>query len=233
MGRGQHRPDRPERRGPSHPRSLRPRPRSTLGRKAGVFKSTDSGGTWAAANTGLNGWRSSALAIDPATSATLYAGTFTGGVFKSTDSGGTWSPANTGLPGREVSALAIDPATPATLYVGMDFRGVFKSTYAGGSWVAANTGLPDFGAGFSGSVLAINPAIPATLYAGIPAPGSSSPPTRAAPWAAANTGTEPHRPARFRPRPGHQPRDPLDALRRDGWRTCFKSTDSGGTWVGR
>ncbi len=59
-----------------------------------------------------------ALAINPATPATLYAGTDGGGVFKSTDSGGTWTAANTGLTNLTVYALAINPATPATLYAG-------------------------------------------------------------------------------------------------------------------
>ena len=59
-----------------------------------------------------------ALAIDPTTPATLYAGTSGDGVFKSTDSGGTWAAANTGLTTLHVNALAIDPATPATLYAG-------------------------------------------------------------------------------------------------------------------
>ena len=43
-------------------------------RFGGVFKSTDSGATWAAANTGLTYPYVYALAIDPATPATLYAG---------------------------------------------------------------------------------------------------------------------------------------------------------------
>src|SRR5512139_2694471 len=62
----------------------------------GVFKSTDSGATWAAASTGLTNLNVSALAINPTNPATLYAGTG-GGVFKSTDSGATWVAASTGL----------------------------------------------------------------------------------------------------------------------------------------
>ena len=52
-----------------------------------------------------------ALAIDPTTPSTLYAGTGSDGVFKSTDGGGSWSAVNTGLPGTAVvvDALAIDP----------------------------------------------------------------------------------------------------------------------------
>ena len=38
-----------------------------------------------------------ALAIDPTTPSTLYAGTDGGGVFKSTNGGAAWSAVNTGL----------------------------------------------------------------------------------------------------------------------------------------
>ena len=80
-----------------------------------------------------------ALAIDPSTPTTLYAGTSGGGVFKSTDGGGSWRAINTGLNTTfVVSALVIDPATPATLYAGTgrglvsgDASGVFKSTNGG------------------------------------------------------------------------------------------------------
>jgi photosystem II stability/assembly factor-like uncharacterized protein len=91
-----------------------------------VFKSTDGGGHWSAVNTGLTITDVVALAIDPATPTTLYAGTF-GGVFKSTDGGTNWSAVNTGLTNTYVVALAIDPATPTTLYAGTNGGGVFKS----------------------------------------------------------------------------------------------------------
>ena len=77
-------------------------------------------------NTGLT-WthlHRPALALDPTTPTTLYAGTDGGGVFKTTDGGASWSPVNTGLTcGRSlspcnVSALALDPTTPTTLYAG-------------------------------------------------------------------------------------------------------------------
>ena len=64
----------------------------------GVFKSTNGGGNWSAVNTGLTDTYVHALAIDPVTPTTLYAGTEGGGVFKSTDGGGNWSAVNTGPP---------------------------------------------------------------------------------------------------------------------------------------
>ena len=69
-------------------------------------------------STGLSNHTVTALAIDPSTPSTLYAGTLTyqGGVFQSTDSGGSWSAVNTGLivpqysaSAHDVYALAIDP----------------------------------------------------------------------------------------------------------------------------
>ena len=51
-----------------------------------------------------------AMAIDPSSPTTLYAGHWSGGVFKSTDGGGSWSAVNAGLTDTVVQALAIDPS---------------------------------------------------------------------------------------------------------------------------
>ncbi|MFA5873549.1 MAG: hypothetical protein WC832_06260, partial [Anaerolineales bacterium] len=75
-------------------------------------------------NSGLTDTHVRALAIDPTTPSTLYAGTY-GGVFKSTNGGGNWSALNTGLTNTDVYALAIDPTTPSTLYAGTHGGGVF------------------------------------------------------------------------------------------------------------
>ena len=134
---------------------------------AGVFKSTDGGGSWSRVLLSTYSvW--GALAIDPVTPTTLYAGG-QNGVAKSTDGGGDWSYINTGLscPGC-VYTLAIDPVTPTTIYAGTQALGgadagrVFKSTNGGVSWSAFNTGLPNL----SVWALAIDPQRPATLYAG-------------------------------------------------------------------
>jgi len=131
-------------------------------------------------SAGINVWTSNgpeggsirALAIDPATPSTLYAGTDnyvigSHGVFKSTNGGGNWTPVNTGLTNAHVSALAIDPATPSTLYAGTHGDGVFKSTNGGGNWTPVNAGLTNPYV----SALAIDPATPDTLYAGTVYPG--------------------------------------------------------------
>ena len=64
---------------------------------AGVFKSTNGGGTWNPINSGLSDGYVNALAIDPGNSNIVYAGTLLGGVFKSTNGGDTWNPINSGM----------------------------------------------------------------------------------------------------------------------------------------
>jgi uncharacterized repeat protein (TIGR01451 family) len=131
----------------------------------GVYKSTNGGGNWNGSGTGLIRPFVNALAIDPATPATLYAGTYDG-VFKSANSGGSWSASNNGLPDFAfINDIVISPVNPSILYAavsGFPDNGVFKSANGGGSWSAVNTGLP---ADRFVHDLAINPADPSTVYA--------------------------------------------------------------------
>src|SRR2546428_11386415 len=72
------------------------------------------------AEAGVNVWTTNgphsetinALAIDPQTPTTLYAGTSGPGVFKSTDGGGHWGPVNTGPTTPLRPALGTTPPTP-------------------------------------------------------------------------------------------------------------------------
>jgi len=137
------------------------------GTGAGVFKSTDGGGTWNAANTGqpLNkNLTVTSLAIDPTTPSTLYAAG-SGGVFKSTNGGDTWNVALSDS--RYVTTLAIDPITPSTLYAwerkcGLEGCGgiLYTSTDGASFWRASPIAFPPIVA------LAIDPTSPTTLYAG-------------------------------------------------------------------
>jgi photosystem II stability/assembly factor-like uncharacterized protein len=115
-----------------------------------------------ASRSGPEGGDLRALAIDPASPATLYAGTNGGGVFKSTNGGGSWRSLSVGVTNSLVFALAIDPTTSSTLYAGTLYGGVFKSVNAGGSWTAANAGITNQQV----FALAIDPASPTTVYAG-------------------------------------------------------------------
>ena len=144
----------------------------------GVYKSIDGGVSW----TRTLGPRAAfAVAIDPSTSTTIYAGTRRG-VSKSTNGGTVWDDIQTEL---VAYALAIDPSTPATLYAGTP-GGVLKSGNAGGTWTAVNGGLIR---SFVSS-LAIDPSAPATIYAGTGGGGVSRSNDGGESWTAINVGLD-------------------------------------------
>jgi photosystem II stability/assembly factor-like uncharacterized protein len=97
-----------------------------------VFKSSNVGKDWATAGSGLPDEPVVALAIDPKSPATIYAGT-EAGVFKSSDSGESWKDINVGLTSTYVRTLVIDPSAPTTVYAGTQGGGVFKTSNGGRS----------------------------------------------------------------------------------------------------
>ena len=165
-----------------------------------------------------------ALAIDPSTPATLYAGSFEG-LLKSTSRGDGWS--NTGVTDLGVGALAIDPS--GTVYVGTS-GGVLKCTNAGQS--CTDTGL----IASSVSALAIDPLTPDTLYAasGIDLDLTTTTRRRCLQEQRrrGELGGDQHRPDEpLRQRPGHRSlrrRPPSTPARLDG---VFKSTNGGESWT--
>src|SRR3989442_1002233 len=167
------------------------------------------------AEAGVNAWTTNgphsetinALAIDPQTPTTLYAGTSGHGVFKSADGGGNWSAVNTGLTTPYgaiwVNALAIDAQTPTTLYAASSGGGVLKSIDGGGNWSAVNTGLDTTGCCIA---LAIDPQTPTTLYASSSGGGVFKSTDGGGNWSAVSTGLDTtllHRPGDRPPDPGH------------------------------
>jgi len=139
----------------------------------GVFKTTDNGDNWRL--TSLSSTDVYALAIDPANSAVVYAGTRGEGFFRSLDGGETWAKSDDPLvEDLIIYSLVVDPSSPNTVYAGGrranvdgftsgDWGGgVFKSIDAGMSWTAVSEGLPE---GWVYS-LAVDPSKPGILYAG-------------------------------------------------------------------
>jgi photosystem II stability/assembly factor-like uncharacterized protein len=94
----------------------------------GIFSSSNSGGTWSAANTGLTNLQISALQPDPGDPKMLYALT-ADGVFRSANSG-AWTPLS-----RELGSglLALVPAPGSLIYAGGDGT-VWKSPDGGKTW---------------------------------------------------------------------------------------------------
>jgi len=135
---------------------------------AGMFKTTNGGTNWASASNGLaSAGAIEKLAIDPQTTATLYAGT-QNGVFKTTDGGLNWSAMNTGLQttfGLDVESLAIDPKNPNVLYLGYKSAqfGLAKTTNGGSNWFELT--FPN-NAGDVAAV-AVDPVNTLTVYAGL------------------------------------------------------------------
>ena len=124
-----------------------------------LFRSADAGQTWQRRETGLAGTSVLALAVDPANSSLLLAGTDTG-LFRTTDAGLTW----TKVPGfsAEVNTIVAAPATPTAFYVHLAGFGVQRSTDSGVTWTPARRGL----APVPVSTLAVDPHDPRLLYAG-------------------------------------------------------------------
>jgi photosystem II stability/assembly factor-like uncharacterized protein len=123
----------------------------------GLWKSSDGGAHWMA--TGLKSFDFVyALAVDPQSSAVVYAG-YSAGLLKSTDGGAVWRAVNAGLPEGGVGAIVFDPLDPRLMYA---LAGnVFTSTDAAASWSQIGSGLDD-----TSLALAIDPVTGTTLYAG-------------------------------------------------------------------
>ena len=100
------------------------------GTAAGVFKSTDAGGSWRSSLTNAYIKRIVVCAPNPNT---VYAGG--GDSYKSTDGGLSWT--RIGFGG---GSFAVDPTDPNIVYAGV-FETVFKSTDGGSTWNVGNTHL--------------------------------------------------------------------------------------------
>jgi photosystem II stability/assembly factor-like uncharacterized protein len=193
----------------------------------------DSGGRWQ--TLGPYQAAVSALAVDPADPANVYAGTDGGSeVFKSADGGATWSGFHQGQPQRGyAAALAIDPHHTSTIYLADSGSGVFKSIDGGTSWIQTGPVLP---VPLSSALtsLAIDPIHPRILYAG-GTDGVWKSVNGGATWALARHGlpagqgvfalaVDPSAPRKLYA--GVSPIGPSSNTK-----GVFKSTDGGATWA--
>jgi len=133
------------------------------GTDSGLFKSTDAGLTFEAADLGIENTVVSSIAVDPFDSRTVYAASpqpsnlvstpQPTGVLKSTDGGATWQVTNHGLrlPAAKderfgiqagVIQVALDPETAGNLYAVVGSTGeLYRSRDAAASWQLLPTGF--------------------------------------------------------------------------------------------
>jgi hypothetical protein len=125
----------------------------------GVFKSTNRGDRWNAASSGLptipNPFVPSvlhpptieALAVDPVSPSTLYAGaSLPAGLFRSTNGAASWTTITPPAGGASVYTLVLDPSASGTVYAGfLSFSGsgVWRSQDGGASWSSFSHGLSE------------------------------------------------------------------------------------------
>lgn len=136
----------------------------------GVFESDDDGQLWQKRMAGITDvLMVTALAMDPARSEIMYAGT-SGGVYKTTNAARSWNAVNAGLIPPDlvassralgVTALAIDPRRTETVYAGT-LDGIFKTVDGGHVWTRLGESLPDSYI----SALVLDPTNPGILYIG-------------------------------------------------------------------
>lgn len=96
-------------------------------RGRGVYRSTDGGGTFLPFGKGLEFAKITALLVDPADPAKLYAAVVGQGVWVWHAGLQTWEQSNAGLPidGFDI-VLALDPQDPAALYAATLLNGVYR-----------------------------------------------------------------------------------------------------------
>jgi photosystem II stability/assembly factor-like uncharacterized protein len=162
---------------------------ATRNANAGVWKSTDGGGTWSNTTASLSSIASDAqftdLAINPVNPQILYAAVgcdASGGIYKTTNGGGSWTRLAGGMAIGDIvgnTKIAIAPSDPQTAYVSISGSGtagsapegelykLLKTTNGGTNWVII-ANVPNYmgGQGFYDSTLAVDPRDSQIVYAG-------------------------------------------------------------------
>jgi len=102
----------------------------------GLWRSTDSGSSWAPIESATQIAGVSDVAVDPIHAGSIYLATHGSGVFRSLDGGETWAPSNEDLTVLWIDRLAFDPEHPGTLWAATNGGGIFHSEDQGESWTA-------------------------------------------------------------------------------------------------
>jgi len=154
---------------------------ATLG--AGLWTSTDAGGSWKRCGVDFAPGEIAALLVDPKDPVRLLAGTLEG-LYASSDNGTTWTPAAGGLPDVAIRCLAFSPGHPDTIYAGTDGGGLQVSVDAGTTWSRMKNGIM----GDFVSDVSPNPADPSDVLVLVNKVGVFRTMSAGSRWVAANNG---------------------------------------------
>lgn len=109
----------------------------------GLFRSTNGGGSWSHAMTGLNASTVSSLAVRLGDSSALVASLTPGWVARSTDGGASWFDYHTGISDKYVHQLVTHPSLPQFLYALTESAGLYlRDTGGWESWIRVDENLP-------------------------------------------------------------------------------------------
>jgi photosystem II stability/assembly factor-like uncharacterized protein len=151
--------------------------------RAGLWKSTDGGGSWRQLGKGLDESNNVfKLIVDPRHPDTLYMFSHRGG-FKSTDGGENWMPFGASLARAGIQNLTMHPTSPETLYAGTS-TGLFKSTDGAQTWDSMSGGLPQYLV----QDVAIHPSMPDVVWAGTAGAGIYKTTDGGKSWSESNAG---------------------------------------------
>jgi photosystem II stability/assembly factor-like uncharacterized protein len=147
----------------------------------GVYRSTDHGASWNAANGGLSDLNIRSLAVIPGV---VLAGTNSGGIFRSTNQGMDWQAANQGLPMADPKLVLDHPFLSRYMTWGPAEDLAIEGISAAG-WDAA---LPKSAATAPVLALTAAPANPTIVYAGTAGNGVYRSANSGASWSPAGLG---------------------------------------------
>ncbi|MCE1164647.1 MAG: T9SS type A sorting domain-containing protein [Bacteroidetes bacterium] len=107
------------------------------GTNVGIYRSSDRGGNWVFAGSGLSGKPVKYLAVY---NGVIYAGLtdgFYSEVFSSGNNGNTWNSITGGLNDKIITGLAVN----SSFIIVSTTNGIFRSGNNGSNWLASNTGI--------------------------------------------------------------------------------------------
>lgn len=109
-----------------------------------VWRTLDSGATWAKSSSGLDWPAVRSLAVHPGQTSKLYAGVDAAfpryGVYGTFDGAESWQPAQSGVQSERIWSIAVDPVDGA-VYAGSMSNGLFKSVDGGVAFHPVGAGL--------------------------------------------------------------------------------------------